>query len=344
MENRKNYHVAVVGATGLVGRTFLELAEKSDFPFGELRLFASPQSEGKTLRFRGEDLPVLAADRESFRNTDFVFFFAGREVSAEYVPVAAENGAIAIDNSSRFRMEREVPLIVPEINFSDYRGAERKIANPNCSTIQAVLPLAAIAREFGLKSVSYVTFQAVSGSGQRGINDLSRTRAGETPSFYPYAIEKTCIPQIGDFDAEGNSEEERKMRDETRKILHLPDLPVSATCVRVPVENAHAVCVSAETELFCSAEEARKAIAAQKGCVIVDDPARSLYPVSILASGRNEVFVGRIRRNEAKKKGILFYCVADNLRRGAAYNALLIAEKIVERVSGEQDQKICKQY
>ncbi len=330
MENRKKYNTAVVGATGLVGRTFLELAEERNFPSGELRLFASPRSEGKTLRFRGEDLPVRAIDRESFRNTDFAFFFAGREVSEKYVPVAAESGAIAIDNSSYFRMKREVPLLVPEINFSD-RGREKTIANPNCSTIQAVLPLAAIARRFGLKSLSFVTFQAVSGSGQRGIKDLSRTRAGKPPSFYPYAIGGTCIPQIGGFDAEGNSEEERKMRDETRKILHLPDLPVSATCVRVPVENAHAVCVSAETEFPCSAEEARGAIAAQKGCVVVDDPARSLYPVSSLASGRNEVFVGRIRPDRTRKNGIVFYCVADNLRRGAAYNALLIAEEIIRR-------------
>ncbi|MDY2879889.1 MAG: aspartate-semialdehyde dehydrogenase [Candidatus Borkfalkiaceae bacterium] len=328
---RKEYSVAVVGATGLVGSAFLKILEESSFPVGSLRLFASEKSRGKKIPFRGEQFTVGTLGENAFSGTDVAFFSAGATVSAVAAPLAEECGALVVDNSSAFRGEEDVPLVVPEINLSDYTGRRRLIANPNCSTIQAVLPLSLLKEEYGLRSISYTTFQAVSGSGKKGLDDLTRSRKGEPCAFYPCDISETCFPQIGSFTEDGYTEEENKMKNETRKILHLPDLPVSATCVRVPVPNAHAVVVSCETEKPVTAAQAREVLARGKGVVLLDLPGSPGCPLSTLADGRDEVFVGRVRRDDSRKNGIVFYCVADNIRRGAAYNAFSIVRELCVR-------------
>lgn len=315
-------NVAVVGATGLVGRTILKVLEERKFPVGRLGLFASPASEGKKLHFMGAEHTVKALTDNFYKGFDVALFSAGAEVSGKYGLLAARGGVTVIDNSSRFRREN-YPLIVPEINADAY-GGERIIANPNCSTIQAILPLAAL-RRYGLKRVNYVTFQSVSGSGQKGISALKRT----LNDFYPYDITKTCIPAIGDFDLSGSSAEENKMIFETRKILGIKDLKVSATCVRVPVERCHGVSVAAEFEKPVSVGEARELIAKFPGVILCDNPRKGVYPNSVVAGGRDEVYVGRIREDCSSENGILFYCVADNIRKGAATNAVQIAETVV---------------
>ena len=315
-------NVAVVGATGLVGRTILRVLEERNFPVDRLGLFASAASEGKKLHFNGKEHTVKTLKENFYIGYDIALFSAGAEVAGKFAPLAAGGGVTVIDNSSRFR--RDVfPLMVPEINGGEYRG-ERIVANPNCSTIQAVLPLAALLN-FGLTRVSYVTFQSVSGSGQKGISALKRT----LNDIYPYDITKTCIPAIGDFDTYGNSGEENKMIFETRRILGLKNLKISATCVRVPVERCHGVSVAAEFEKPITAVKARELVAKFPGVVLCDDPRKDVYPNSVVAAGRNEVYVGRIREDGSVKNGILFYCVADNIRKGAATNAVQIAETVI---------------
>lgn len=315
----RRYTVAVVGATGLVGRMFLKVMEEYAFPVGELRLFASKMSEGKTLQFCGEDHTVRTLSDDSFKGVDIALFSAGSGVSERYVPLAKWSGALVVDNSSFWRMNDDVPLVVPEINFPDAIG-HRVIANPNCSTIQAVLPLFYVAKKYGLKSVRYTTYQAVSGSGQKGISALKHALNGIFDGFYPADIASTCIPKIGDFTTMGYTAEEMKMTNETRKILHMESLPVSATCVRVPVPNCHAVCISAELGRPFTEDGVRDALEGQRGIVLTDG-----YPTSADADGKDDVYIGRLRRDLASENGILMYAVADNVRKGAAANAVQIA-------------------
>jgi aspartate-semialdehyde dehydrogenase len=268
----KTYHFAVVGATGLVGRTFLKVMEEYHLPVGSLRLFASPKSVGKTLPYAGKDYPVEELKEGCFVGTDYALFSAGGEVSRVWGPLAVKEGATVIDNSSCWRMDEHCALIVPEINMADAATHSKLIANPNCSTIQSVLPLKPLDDAFILKRIIYSTYQACSGSGKRGLDDLERCEKGEAPQFYPYNIAKTCIPEIDVFFDDGYSKEEMKMVNETRKILHHPDLKIAATCVRVPVPVAHGVMIAAEFEKPVDVEKARALLKAYPGIKLVDDP------------------------------------------------------------------------
>lgn len=320
----KKYNIAIVGATGLVGRTFLKVLEEYHFPINNLILYASARSAGKIINFMGKDYTIIELTKDAFDDCDIVLFSAGGSVSKEYAPIAASKGAVVIDNSSAWRMDENCALVVPEINIADVYAKSNIIANPNCSTIQSVLPLKAL-MPFGLKRVVYTTYQAVSGSGQKGVNDLNRTKNGESPEFYPYDISQTCIPEIDEFLDDGYTKEEMKMTNETRKILHLPNLPVSATCIRVPVEACHGVMVMAELENEFTLEEIKEAFNNQEGVVLYDDVKKHIYPNSLVAKNQDQVYVGRIRRDISTSNGILFYCVADNIRKGAASNAVQIA-------------------
>lgn len=321
----KKYNVAVVGATGLVGRTFLKVLSEYKFPINNLILYASERSAGKVVEFCGEEYVVKELTEDAFDNVDIALFSAGGGVSKKYAPIAANKGAIVIDNSSAWRMDDNCALIVPEINIEDAYNKSKIIANPNCSTIQSVLPLKALQDKFGLKKVVFTTYQSVSGSGQKGINDLENCLKGEKNNFYPYDIANTCIPEIDEFLEDGYTKEEMKMVNETRKILHNDNILISATCIRVPIKACHGVMMQVELEKEFSLEEVRNALKQQDGVVLYDDVKNHIYPNSIVAKDQDKVYVGRIRKDLASENGILLYCVADNIRKGAASNAVQIA-------------------
>ncbi len=331
----KTYNFAIVGATGLVGRTFLKVIEEYSLPVNELKLFASEKSVGKRISFNGKEYQVEALKKGCFKGIDFALFSAGGEVSKEWAPVAVKEGALVVDNSSQWRMNEDCALIVPEINFDDYKGKSRIIANPNCSTIQSVLPLKPLDEAFNLVRVHYTTYQAVAGSGKKGIDDLRRCKEGEEPKFYPYDISKTCIPEIDVMMDGGYTKEEMKMVNETRKILHKENLKISSSCIRVPVEIGHGVMIQAEFEKEVNVNEAREILSSYEGIKVVDDLKSHVYPVSTLAIGNDLVYVGRIRKDLACENSLLFYTVADNVRKGAASNAVQIVKKIIEE--GEKD-------
>lgn len=325
----KKYNVAVVGATGVVGTTFLRVLDEYNFPINELRLFASEKSVGKEVVFKGEQYYIKRLTLDSFNDIDFALFSAGASVSLEWAPIAEAAGAIVIDNSKAFRMNEDCSLIVPEINIEDYKNKRKIIANPNCSTIQSVIPLNAL-KKYGLKRVIYTTYQAVSGSGAKGIADYNNTINGGEGSFYPYNISKTCIPQIDVFLDNGYTKEEIKMIEETKKILHMPNLLVTATCVRVPILMSHAVSVVVELEKDFELENIIEDFNKQEGLVVLDAPKENIYPTTIHSTGNDMVYVGRIRKDLSNSKSLMFYCVADNIRKGAASNAVMIAKKIIE--------------
>ena len=327
----KQLNIAIVGATGVVGQTFLAVLEASPLQIKNLYLFASARSAGKKIIFRGQTYLIEELTENSFtgRTIDYALFSAGGEVSKKIAPFAAAAGAIVVDNSSAWRMDTEVPLVVPEVNLEDARTTPKGIiANPNCSTIQAMLPLKVIADHYGLKRVIYSTYQAVSGAGSKGILDLERTLRGESPAHFPYTISKSCIPHIDVFTEDDYTKEEIKMVNETRKILHFPKLPVTATCVRVPILNGHSVAIVAETEKPFDIETVKKQLGAFPGMILQDNVSEKVYPVAEHASGRNEVFVGRIRRDHSQPNSLHIWCVADNIRKGAAANAVQIVEKL----------------
>ena len=321
----KLYNVAVAGATGLVGRTFLKVLEEYDFPINNLVLYASKRSAGNKVVFKGKEYVIEELTEDSFDNIDIALFSAGGSVSNQFAPIAAKKGAIVVDNSSAWRMEEDCALVVPEINLDDVYSKSNIIANPNCSTIQSVLPLKALQDAFGLKNVVFTTYQSVSGSGQKGINDLDNCLQGNEPQFYPYDISNTCIPEIDEFLDDGYTKEEMKMVNETRKILHLPDLPISATCIRVPIKACHGVMMQVQLEKEFTIDDVKEALKKQKGVVLYDDVKKHIYPNSIVAKDQDLVYVGRIRKDLTCEKGILLYCVADNIRKGAASNAVQIA-------------------
>ncbi|MBE6131159.1 MAG: aspartate-semialdehyde dehydrogenase [Erysipelotrichaceae bacterium] len=321
----KKYNVAVVGATGLVGRTFLKVLAEYDFPINNLVLYASARSAGKKVLFKDKEYTIVELTHDAFDDIDIALFSAGGGVSKEYAPIAAKKGAVVIDNSSAWRMDNDCALIVPEINIDDAYSKSNIIANPNCSTIQSVLPLKPLLDTFGLKRVVYTTYQSVSGSGQKGVNDLNRCKNGEKPEFYPYDIANTCIPEIDEFLDDGYTKEEMKMVNETRKILHVDNLLISATCIRVPVEACHGVMIQVELEKEFTIEGVKEALSSYPGIILYDDVKNHIYPNSIVAKDKDEVYVGRIRRDLSCENGLLLYCVADNIRKGAAANAVQIA-------------------
>ncbi len=325
------YKIGIVGATGLVGTTFLKVLEERNFPIDELYLFASARSAGKQVEFRGKTYTIEELTERSFdREMDYALFSAGGDISKKYSPIAARNNVVVIDNSSAFRMDENVPLVVPEVNPVAAMKHKNIIANPNCSTIQAVVPLKVLDDRWSIKRVVYSTYQAVSGSGLAGIRDLEEGIKGEEPKNYPHPIAYNCLPHIDVFMENGNTKEEEKMIKETRKILEKPNLPVSATCVRVPVKHGHSISVNVEFEKEFDIEDVRKALADAPGVVLMDDVKNNVYPMPISVEGRDEVFVGRVRRDESLVSGLNLWIVADNIRKGAATNTVQIAELLIK--------------
>ena len=326
----KNYKVALVGATGLVGRTAIKVFEEKKLPISEYAFFASDKSAGTKLKLLDKEYVVRKLDMHSFdEGFDFAIFSAGGDVAREFAPIAASKGVIVVDNSSAFRMYDDVPLVVPEVNPEDIKDNHGIIANPNCSTIQAVVALKPLDDKYKIKRIVYSTYQAVSGAGKKGVEDLENTLKGLENKKFPYPIANNCLPQIDVFTESGYTKEEIKMINETRKILHRPDLKITATTVRVPVMNSHSESINVEFENDFKLDELKEILRKSPGIILQDDISKELYPLATNASGTDEVYVGRIRRDESVPYGINMWVVADNIRKGAASNAIQIIEKII---------------
>ncbi len=327
----KEYKLAIVGATGLVGRKVIEVIQEYDLPISQCSFFATRKSAGTDFFFKGKQCLVQELKSTSFdEGFDFAIFSAGSEASKFFAPIAVEKGCIVVDNSSAFRMDKNVPLVVPEVNAEAIKEHHGIIANPNCSTIQAVLPLKALDDKYTIKRVVYSTYQAVSGAGQEGVNDLKRGLADEEPKKFPYPIVNNCLPHIDSFLDNGYTKEEEKMINETRKILNKPDLKITATTVRVPVINSHSESINVEFENDFDLKELKTVLKNAHGVIVEDDPENNIYPLALNATGHDESFVGRIRRDFSVESGINFWCVADNIRKGAASNAVQIVQKLIE--------------
>jgi aspartate-semialdehyde dehydrogenase len=336
----KGYHIAIIGATGAVGHELLHVLERRSFPVASLRPVGSARSSGKSVRFRDESIPVQELGSESFDKIDIAFFSAGGEISRKFVPVACQAGAIAIDNSSVFRMEPHVPLVIPEINAEDARRHRGLIANPNCTTAIALMALYPLHRMFGLRRVFAASYQAVSGSGTRAIEELKEqtkdavqerepgpgSATPATATVYPHPIAFNLLPHCDSFLESGYTREEMKMQNEGRKIMHLPEFRASVTCVRVPVYRAHSVAVNAEFEQPVSVERAREVLAKAPGLELVDEPQSNRYPMPLNVTGKDNCQVGRVRVDCALENGLSFWVSGDQLLKGAALNAVQIAE------------------
>jgi aspartate-semialdehyde dehydrogenase len=345
----KKYNVGVVGATGLVGREMVRMLEKQNFPVANLRLFASQRSRGKTLKFKGKEIVVEELTPSSFKvsspgekpslqaRLDIALFSAGGSISKEYAPIAAQEGVFVIDNSSAWRMDPEVPLVVPEINSHTLSKDKKIIANPNCSTIQMVVVLAPLHRKARIKRIVVSTYQAVSGAGQKAVVELeeqvSAIASGKKvkPMVFPHQIAYNCIPQIDVFLENGYTKEEMKMVNETKKIIEDDSIAITATCVRVPVFRGHSEAVNIETEKKITPEEARQILKKTEGVVVVDDISKLKYPLPTKAADSDEIFVGRIREDQSISNGLNMWIVSDNLLKGAALNAVQIGEELINR-------------
>lgn len=327
-----SFSIAVVGATGLVGRTMIRVLEERGIPHSSLRLFASARSAGTTISAFGKEVVVEELTEHSFDGIDFALFSAGGASSKIFAPIAAKSGCVVIDNSSAWRMHSDVPLVVPEVNPTALRNHHGIIANPNCSTIQMVVALNPIQQNFGLRRVVVSTYQSVSGAGQKGVDHLMAEIHGNEPesriSTHPVAF-NTVFHSITDS-GDGFSEEEIKMIQETRKILSLSALPVTATCVRVPILGAHGESVNIETEKSFTIDKVREILSESEGIIVMDNPTESVYPTPIFCNDKDEVFVGRIRRDNSVENGLHLWVVADNLRKGAATNAVQILQTMIE--------------
>jgi aspartate-semialdehyde dehydrogenase len=328
----KSYHVAIVGATGAVGDELLRVLERRSFPIGSLRLLASARSAGRAIKFRGADVPVEELSEKSFAGIDLAFFSAGGDISRRFVPIARESGAIVVDNSSVFRMEPDVPLVIPEINGDDVRRHQGLIANPNCTTAVALMALYPLHRVFKVQRIFAASYQAVSGSGARAIAELktqvesAAQNLPTKPEIFPHPIAFNVLPHVDVFLDNGYTKEEKKMENESRKIMHHPDFRASITCVRVPVYRAHSVAVSAEFERPVSVEQAREVLAKAPGLELVDEPRANKYPMPLNVAGKDNCQVGRVRRDCAFDNGLAFWVSGDQLLKGAALNAVQIAE------------------
>ena len=328
----KSYHVAVAGATGAVGIEMLRCLEERNFPVGKLTLLASARSAGKKLKFRGEDVTIKELTANSFKGVDIALFSAGGDISREFIPPAVKAGAVVVDNSSAYRMDPTVPLIVPEVNAADVKGHQGILANPNCTTAISLMALYPLHQAFGVKRVIASSYQAVSGTGAQAIEELDRqTRqwaAGQeiTKQVYPHQIAFNVLPHVDSFLDTGYTKEEMKMENEGRKIMHHPSFRASVTCVRVPVFRAHSVAINAEFEKPVSVEAAREVLSKAPGLDILDDPANKVYPLPLYVAGKDNCQVGRLRTDCALDNGLAFWVVGDQLLKGAALNAVQIAE------------------
>jgi aspartate-semialdehyde dehydrogenase len=329
-ENLKNMKVAVVGATGLVGRTMLRILEERSFPADEIIPVASDKSAGTVVPFRNRELEVVKMEEAIRRKPEIALFSAGGSVSKEKAPLFAAAGTTVIDNSSAWRMEPHIPLVVPEINGAILTKEDMIIANPNCSTIQMVMVLAPLHRELKIKRLVVSTYQSVTGTGKAAVDQLENERKGiEGPKVYPHPIDKNCIPHCDVFLENGYTREEMKLVNETRKILGEKKMKITATAVRVPVTGGHSESVNVQFVKSFEMEDIYRLLEGFPGVVVVDDPARNRYPMPVLAQGYDEVFVGRIRKDLSRKRAVNMWIVADNLRKGAATNAVQIAEYLL---------------
>lgn len=320
--------LAVVGATGLVGEKVLEVLDRKNIQFDELVLFSSPRSAGKEVEFQGKTYIVEAlTDDKTDGQFDYVIMSAGGSTSEHFAPLFEENGAIVIDNSSHWRMHEGIDLIVPEVN--EPKLNRKIIANPNCSTIQSVVPLKPLQDKFGLKRVAYTTYQAVSGSGLAGKEDLLKGEQGEEPTNYPHPIYNNVLPHIDSFLEDGYTKEEQKMIDETRKILNDKTLNVTATCVRVPVQDSHSVHMNVTLDKEATVEDIKKLFDEDDRVVLVDNVENNEYPLAIHSTGKDEVFVGRIRKDESLDNTFHIWCTSDNLLKGASLNAVQVLEQVM---------------
>lgn len=326
----KKINLAVVGATGMVGRTFLKVLEERNLPIENFYVMASSRSAGSTLTFKGKEYVVEELTEHSFdKPIDIALFSAGGSTSAKFAPIAAAHGCIVIDNSAQWRRDPNVPLIVPEVNPEDIKWHKNIIANPNCSTIQAMVALKPLDDNYKIKRVVYSTYQAVSGAGLAGWKDLEDGLKGEAPKKFPHPIANNCLPHIDVFMENGYTKEEMKMIWETKKILHNEDMKITATTVRVPVFNSHSESINIEFEKPFDLKELVEVLKNAPGVVLTDDPENNVYPLALDAAGHDEVYIGRIRRDESVENGVNLWVVADNIRKGAATNAVQIAETII---------------
>ncbi len=327
----KKYKIAVVGATGMVGRTFLKVLEEYKLPAESYTLFASAKSAGSQIDFMGEKYTVQELNEHSFDDGfDIALFSAGGSTSEKFAPIAAEHGCLVIDNSSAWRMNKDVPLVVPEVNPEAIKENKGIIANPNCSTIQAMVAIKPLHDKYKVKRIVYSTYQAVSGAGRAGWEDLENGLRGEAPKKFPHQIAGNCLPHIDVFLPNGYTKEEMKMVNETRKILGDDSLRITATTVRVPVFNSHSESINLEFEKQFDLDELKEVLRNAPGVIVEDDVENNVYPLATEATGHDETFVGRIRRDESVKSGVNLWVVADNIRKGAASNAVQIAKKFIE--------------
>ena len=326
----KDLKLAIVGATGLVGMSVIKVLEEKKLPIKSYSLFASKKSAGQKISILGKEYLVEELNENSFDSGfDYAIFSAGGDVSKKYAPIAAQKGCIVVDNSSTFRMDNNVPLVVPEVNFEDCYSHNGIIANPNCSTIQAMLPLKALDDKYKIKRIVYSTYQAVSGAGKSALDDLANRDNSKPLKKFPYPIFNNCLPHIDIFLDNGYTKEEMKMINETRKILHRPDLKITATTVRVPVSNSHSESINVEFEKQYELQDLIQTLKDFPNIIVQDDIKNNIYPMPINATGHDEVFVGRIRRDESVESGVNLWVVADNIRKGAASNAVQIIEKLI---------------
>ncbi|HMI38980.1 MAG TPA: aspartate-semialdehyde dehydrogenase [Nitrospiraceae bacterium] len=336
LKKKSGYVVAVVGATGAVGTEMIAVLEERKFPVARLIPLASTRSAGGTVTFKGNEVPIEVLTKDSFAGVDIALFSAGADLSREFAPIAVKAGAVVIDNSAAWRMTPEVPLVVPEVNAHDIQRHKGIIANPNCSTIQMVVALKPLHDEARIKRIVVTTFQSVSGTGKDAMDELMAecqdllSFKSASPKVYPYQIAFNCLPQIDDFLPSGYTKEEMKMVHETRKIMGDQSIHVTATTVRVPVYIGHSEAVNIETERKLSANEARAILSTAPGVLLYDDPAHKIYPMPLEVAGKDEVYVGRVREDESIANGLNLWVVADNLRKGAALNAVQIAEHLAQ--------------
>lgn len=335
LRKKDKYIVAVVGATGAVGNEMVSILEERRFPVERLRLFASERSEGKTLNFHDKPIPVEVLTENIFKGIDIALFSAGAERSKHFAPIAVESGCVVVDNSSAWRMDPEVPLVVPEVNAHDLEWHKGIIANPNCSTIQMVVVLKPIHDTARIKRIVVTTFQSVSGTGKKAMDELLN-QTSDLLNFrdikaevYPYQIAFNCLPHIDKFMEDGYTKEEIKMINETKKILGDDSIRVTATTVRVPVFRGHSESVNIETEKKLTVNKVRAILSEKEGIIVYDAPQKNIYPHPLLVSGKDETYVGRIREDNSIENGINMWIVSDNLRKGAALNAVQIAEKLI---------------